>query len=116
MTLLPVLQDKFNVSPLPEAKVNGEAAVGFKVATKGQPDVGLYFDKKTFLLVKAEYKSKEVGLVVSKEIILSAYKDYDGLKLPTKLLFQSNGKREAEWNVTDYKFPEKVDEAAFGKP
>lgn len=116
MTLLPVLQDKFEVSPLPETKVNGEPAVGFKVASKGKPDVSLYFDKKTFLLAKAEYKGKEADLTVNKEIILSNYKDYDGLKLPSKIVVQSNGKRAAEWNVTEYKFPEKVDEAAFVKP
>ena len=116
MTLLPVLQNAFEVSPLPETKVNGEPAVGFKAATKGKPDVSLYFDKKTFLLAKAEYKGKEADLTVNKEIILSAYKDYDGLKLPTKLLVQSNGKRVAEWNVKEYKFPERVDDAAFSKP
>ncbi len=116
MTLLPVMQDKFEVSPLPEAKVNGEPAVGLKVASKGKPDVSLYFDKKTFLLTKAEYKGKEADLVANKEILLSGYKDYEGLKLPSKIVVQSNGKRAAEWNVTDYKFPEKVDEAGFAKP
>lgn len=116
MTLLPVLQDKFEVSALPETKVNGEPAVGVKVASKGKPVVSLYFDKKTFLLAKAEYKGKEADLTVNKEILLSNYKDYDGLKLPSKIVVQSNGKRAAEWNVTDYKFPDKVDEAQFGKP
>jgi hypothetical protein len=116
MTLWPILQDKFELSAVPEAKVNGEAAVGIKVASKGKPDVRLFFDKKTSLLAKVEYKGKEADLVVNKEIIVSDYKNYDGLKLPSKLLFQSNGKRVAEWNVTEYKFPDKIDEASFGKP
>jgi hypothetical protein len=116
MTLLPLLQNTFELSALPETKVNGVPAIGFKVASKGRPDVALYFDKKTGLLAKAEYKGREADLPVNKEVIVSEYKDFDGLRLATRYLEQANGKRVAEWTVTGYKFPERVDEAVFNKP
>jgi hypothetical protein len=116
ITLLPVMEKKFDLATAPEIKVNGQAASGIKVASKGQPEVKLYFDKRTGLLVKAEHKGKEAGLDVIKEYIFSDHKAFEGVKLPTKWLAMTNGKRVAEWVVTSYKFPEKFDAAVFGKP
>ena len=53
-TLTPLKKDDIQLSPVPDIKVLGEAAVGVKATSKGKPDVKLYFDKKTNLLVKVE--------------------------------------------------------------
>ena len=53
---------------------------------------------------------------VKKEYLWSGYKEFEGVKLPTKYLVQFNGKRVVEWTVTGYKFPEKVEDSVFGKP
>jgi len=125
ITLLPILENKLDIAIFPtkgtstapsEMKVNGEPVTGIKVANKGKPEVKLYFEKKSGLLVKAEFKGKEAGVDVNKEYILSNHKDFDGLKLPMKFVVLSNGKRVAEWTVTNYKLPERLDEATFGKP
>lgn len=116
MTLLPLLQNGAELAALPDAKVNDQPAAGLKVTSKGKPEVRLYFDKTTNLLAKAEYKGREADLAVTKEIIVGGYKEFAGIKLPTKFLVQSNGKRVAEWTVTAYKLPDRVEEAAFQKP
>lgn len=116
ITLLPILENKLDIAAIPETKVNGEPAAGIKVANKGKPEVKLYFDKKTGLLVKAEHKGKEAGVDVNKEYILSNHKEFEGLKLPMKFVVMSNGKRVAEWAVTNYKMPERLDDATFSKP
>lgn len=115
-TLLPIVQQRLDIAPLPESKVAGESVAGVKVVSKGRPDVRLYFDRRSGLLVKAEYKGKEGDLEVTKEYLYSGYKDYEGVKLPTKVLVQSNGKRVAEWTVSSYKLVDKLDDTALLKP
>jgi hypothetical protein len=116
ITLLPILEKKLTIAAVPDTKVNGEPAAGIKVANKGRPEVKLYFDKKSGLLVKAEHKGKEAGVDVNKEYIFSNHREVDGVKLPLKCVVMSNGKRAAEWTATEYKLPERIDDAAFGKP
>src|SRR5262249_19531577 len=79
-TLLPVKDKEFDLAPLPAIKVNGQDAVGVKVAKKGHPDVKLYFDKSTNLLVKVERRAREAGFVVNKEDVFSEHKSFDGIK------------------------------------
>jgi hypothetical protein len=79
-SLLPLLKDKaFTLSPLGEEKVEGRPAVGLKVSSKDRPDVRLYFDKESGLLVKYAYRSQSPGEVKEQlhETILSDYRRLD---------------------------------------
>src|SRR6202011_3304172 len=44
-TLAPLKGEAFQLEPLPETNVNGQAVVGVRVASKGHKDVKLYSDK-----------------------------------------------------------------------
>ena len=76
----------------------------------------LYFDKGTHLLVKVERVSEEAGVKLDKEYLLSDPKEFDGVKLPTRLVETLGGKKASESTFTSYKFPSKPDDAAFAKP
>jgi hypothetical protein len=116
-TLLPLTKDPaLQIAPLPEVKVNGEPAAGVKVSSKGRPDVKLYFDKKSHLLVRSERQASEGGETVSKEQTYSGHKDFDGVKLPTKVSVVVGGKKFSETTEAAYRFPEKVAEGTFAKP
>src|SRR5262249_43908858 len=56
-TLTPLTKSEYTLTPLAEIKVNGDPAVGVLAKTKGRPDVKLYFDKKSDLLVKVERRA-----------------------------------------------------------
>lgn len=116
MTLVPLTEKDVALTTLPEIKIGSDAAVGVKASRKGNADVKLYFDKKSNLLTKVERRGKEAGLDITKEYFLSEPKDFDGLKLPSKHLELINGKKAAEWTITAYKFPSKVDDSVFNKP
>src|SRR6202011_4293737 len=103
-------------APLPEAKVNGQPAAGVKVASKGHADAKLYFDAATHLLVKIERTTREAGLSLDKEYLFGDHKDFDGVKLPTRLTETLEGKKASELTSASYKFPSKPDDAAFSKP
>jgi len=115
-TLTPLLDKPFELAPLPETKVNGEPALGVKVTNKGHADIKLFFNKQTGLLVKAERRGTEAGLEVAKEYLFSEHKDFDGVKLPTKNVEMSNGKKVADWTATGYKFMSRVDDNLFSRP
>jgi hypothetical protein len=116
-TLLPVKKDvSLRLAPLPEARVNGEPALGVKVSSKGRADVKLYFDKKTHLLVRSERAAAEGGETETREETFSGHKDFDGVRLPTKVVLSVGGKKFGETTEAAYKFPGKLEEGTFGKP
>jgi hypothetical protein len=76
--LLPLLKDKgFTLESLGEEKVEGESALGVKVKAEGKPDVSLYFDKKTHLLVKMATRAKHfaTGQDALHETVMSDYRE-----------------------------------------
>lgn len=115
-TLLPLRDKSFELTLLPETKVAGQPALGLKVTRKGHADIKLYFDRKTNLLLKTERQVREAGEKVAKEAFFGEYKDFDGVRVPTRVVETSNGKTTAEFAVTSYRFPSRVDESTFAQP
>ncbi len=119
MRQTPLKNKAFNFSLLGETKVGDKTAVGVKVASQGHQDVNLFFDKVSGLLVKAEYTihSREHGYrEVTQEILVSDYKEIDGIKSAMKFLINRDGKKFVEAEVTDLKYVEKLDDKEFAKP
>jgi len=75
-SLLPLVKDKgFELSALRAGKVNGHAVAGVRVRSKGHPDVNLYFDRASGLLLKREYRARDARS--EKEVsFVSLYSDY----------------------------------------
>jgi hypothetical protein len=115
-TLLPLREKGFELKVLPEIMVGDSPAIGLLATHKDRPDVKLYFDAKTHLLVKVERRAKEAGQEVTRETIFNEPKAFDGVKLATRRQELANGKKTAEWTLTGCRFPDKVDESVFAKP
>jgi hypothetical protein len=78
--LTALLKDKgYSLSLLGESKVKDIPALGVKVARAGLPDVSLFFDKKTGLLLKAAHRSVEpfTKQEVAKEMYFADYRTLD---------------------------------------
>jgi hypothetical protein len=115
-TLVPLTRSGFTLSTLPKIKVDGETAVGIKAVHKGRPDVRLYFLQGSGLLARIERQASEAGLKVDKAYQFGAYKDFDGVKLPTKQTVLVNGKKFTEFTSSEVTFPAKLDAKTFAKP
>jgi len=115
-----ILDKAFTLTALGDSKVEDKPAVGVKVARKGYPEVKLYFDKKTYLLMKSEFPSKaaEQGYKdVTMTMYPSAYKEIEGLQVPTKLVLKRDGKLFVEADVSDYKTVSKgFEKSTFERP
>jgi hypothetical protein len=116
MTLTPLLRDGFDLKPLADAKVNDLEAAVVKVSRKDYPDVRLYFDKKSGLLVKIGRRGSEAGVPINKAYLYSDHKDYDGVKMPGKELITMNGSKLSEVKFTNYKSLDSIAEKTFDKP
>jgi hypothetical protein len=118
--LVPVLKDKsFTLSLLGESKVGDKSVVGVKVAKQGRPDVNLFFDKRSNLLLRMEYTTHSTelgGKEVTQELLFSDFKDVDGVQHPMKVLINRDGKKYVEAELSDLKYVEKLDDRDFAKP
>jgi hypothetical protein len=118
-SLLPLKDREFKLAVIDGVKVDDKPTVGVKVTRPHYPEVKLYFDKASNLLVKSEYRTKSEELEfkdVTMEMFFRDYKDFDGVKGPTKLLMLRDGKKYVEAEVMDYKAEGKLDAKVFAKP
>jgi hypothetical protein len=117
VTLTPLKDSAFTFKLLGDSKVGDKDVVGVKVSYKGQPDVNLYFDKTSGLLVKSENKSKDMsGQEVNQEITYSDYKEVDGIQEPMKVSIKHDNQKFIEREVLEMKHHEKLEDGAFAKP
>jgi hypothetical protein len=118
--LLPLTSDKsFKLSPLDEIKVGDKACVGVQVAKKDKRDVKLYFDKKTNLLVKMDYRGPHpvTKEEVAHEKLFSDYKEFvPGLKLAAKELYNVDGAKFIDSETIEIRSMEKFDDSVFARP
>jgi hypothetical protein len=117
-TLLPLKDKDVELAVLPEARVEGRAAVGLRVRRPGQPDLKLYFDKQTKLLLKSEMtaKGKDGGKGTHLEYFYSDYQDFDGIKLARKLKRFADGKPQGEVEIVEFRPRPSLERHLFERP
>ena len=119
--LTPLLKgDKFTVKAEKDEVVGDAPASVILVTAKGLNDVRLFFDKKTGLPIKTVRKSISPAAApgaeatkVTEEMILSDYKEVQGIKSPFKTVVTHDGKKFMTMTVTELKYMEKADAKAF---
>jgi hypothetical protein len=114
-----VLKDKsYKLSSLGESKVEGKDVVGVQVTKKGWRDVNLFFDKKTHLLLKAEYRAlNPEKQEVTQEKLFLDYKDVEGYKAPGRMVINNDGKKFLDMEITEATPLETpLDASVFAKP
>lgn len=117
MNLIPLLEDKdYELKVIPGVKVNDRDTVGIAVTGRERPEIKVYFDKETYLLVKVERKALDpsmAGVEVLQETILADYKDFNGVKKPMKTTILHDGKKFMEAVNTKLEVVEKIDDKEF---
>ena len=96
----------------------GDKYNAVEVSRKDYPTVKLYFDKKTDLLAKSEFKTKaqeQEYKEVVQEATYSDYREVEGTKQPYHWVIKQGGKIYVESEITMMK-PSKFDAKAFAKP
>jgi len=116
LNLTPLLSDKsYELKALGESKADGKDLIGVAVSGKDIKEIKVFFDKTTSLISKIERTGLDQmgGGEVKVEMMLSDYKDVQGLKRPTKMVVMQGGKKFMESTTTEQKLFEKVDDKDF---
>jgi hypothetical protein len=116
ITLRGLRQKDVKLRLLPGTTIDKKPAVGVNISRPDRRDAQMYFDTQTGLPVKLAVKVREAGLDVNREFAFGGYEKFDGIKLPTKITVTQNGRKIEDWTVTDYKFPDKIEDKVFEKP
>ncbi len=116
--LVPLHDKAFTLESLGDTTIDKRPARGVKVTHKGYPDVKLYFDKKTGLLIGTAFRVKdaETKKEVNEELVFRDYHGVDGLQVPKKIIMKRDGKLFVEATIKDWKAREKLDPKLFAKP
>jgi hypothetical protein len=115
-TLAPLRNREFELKLLPEERIDRRPTQVVRVSHKDHADAKLYFDRDTHLLVKVQFRTQVGTLGVLKEYTFSEYKEFEGLRMPTRQVEYTNGDKTGELTISTYRFPDKVDGGLFAKP
>jgi hypothetical protein len=115
--LTPLLTDKFTIKADKSVEADGMNYDVVIVTGKNFKETKLFFDSKTGLMAKTERKAFTLSETGPKEVtevgLMSDYKKFDGIQLPTKMQVLHNGKKFMTMTMTDVKMLEKVDAKQF---
>jgi hypothetical protein len=115
--LYPLLEDPaFTLTPLGESYLGAHQAVGVRVAYPGEPEVRLYFDKSTGLLLKSAAAETLQGRTVVREEYYGNYQEALGRKYPLEATFVLDGKKYLEIKTEEARAVDRIDPAQFTRP
>jgi hypothetical protein len=120
INLTGIAEDKaLKLSTLGESKVEDTPVVGVQITKKDKRDINLFFDKKSHLLIKAEYRAVDpiTKMEVTREELYRDYKELvPGVKMPSKTIWNHDGKKFIDYEITEMRAVEKHDDSIFAKP
>ena len=115
-TLVPLLRDrKFTLTALPDEKVGDRRAVGVKASYPDRPDVALWFDAETHLLVKTVTGSPRSGPGPSTSSMTTLYGDYRRSGEAEERLLAAAGVRTDAAGLSAYLAKQQPDPAALDR-
>ncbi len=118
MTLAPVLLPPFTLTSLSEQRKEGVLCLVVVVKCQRHRDVTFFFDKETFLplVVRTAIFDTNRAQELDQEILLREYRDFSGLKYPSRWVVYLNGNKMQEFMIDELKLPAKIDDSVFSKP
>jgi hypothetical protein len=115
--LLPMLEKESKLDHCGERKIDSRPCRGVRVNREGWPEVSMFFDKETGLVVRSEASITVNGdgghMMVCTP---TEYKDFDGVKHFTKLAIDLDGNRFMELELTELKLLGQLEADVFAKP
>lgn len=117
------LKDKgFEFSLVGNVSVDDKDAVGVRVSCQGRPDVNLFFDSKTGLVIKSERRAKDPGTnqEYTAESIYREHKAFQGVMWPTNRLDRRDGmdleENSGRFELSEFQAHDKLEEKSLARP
>jgi len=116
--LVSLLDKDCELNTVGDVKVKDRAALGIRASKKGQPDITLFFDKESHLLVKTEMRVLDAMTAeeYTQERFMLDYKDVNGVKTAGRFVICKDGKDFIDLEFSDTQHVEKLDDSHFAMP
>jgi hypothetical protein len=116
--LVPLKDKQYTLALLEEIKVEGKPAVGLKITARDRPEIKLFFDKESALLVRIERMvyDRQEDKEVPAETTFSDHKATDGVTFPMRSRVVRGGMKVEETQTLEIKFTDQLDPKLFQKP
>lgn len=115
--LLPLKSKDFKVQSVADDKINGKPVAALKITGPDGKDFTLLFDKESGLPVRLVASVVGwMGEEYVQEVNYSDYKEFGGLKRPTKISVKRDGEPFLSQEVSDFKVLDKVPADTFAEP
>ena len=116
-TIVPLKSKSFKVESATDEKINDKPAATLKVTGPDGKDFTLSFDKETGLPVRLVAKvTGWRGEEYVQEVQYNDYKDFGGIKKPTKVTIKRDGEPFVSEEITEFKVLDKVPADTFAEP
>src|SRR5581483_1832012 len=115
-SLLALRDPGFELTPLGTTRIHGHEAVGLRVRHAGRHEVRLYFDRQTWLLVKAEQDLGDEDDEMTLEVYPGKYEEVQDVKEPMRVALRYGDMPYAEYHHTGVRLLEGLDEGLFAMP
>jgi hypothetical protein len=122
LTVLPLLTDEWQLSVVGEKNLDGRMAVALRITGKGWTAT-TYWDKKTHLLLRAQYPHKRLiepddakRKATLREAEFTDYRAMKGILFHTKLLAYSHGKQLGEVEFTEIQPMKRLPDNIISEP
>lgn len=121
-SVVPLKDKGFEFSPVGSVTVDGKDAIGVRVLSKGRPDVNLFFDKQTGLVIKSERRAKDplTNEEYTAESIYRDHKPFAGVMWPTSRLDRRDGmdleENSGRFELSEFQARDKLEEGFLAKP
>jgi hypothetical protein len=121
-SVVPLKDKGFAFSLTGNVTVDDKDAIGVRVSCKGRPDVNLFFDKKTGLVIKSERRAKDPGTneEYTAESIYRDHKAFQGVMWPTARVDRRDGmdleENTGRFELSEFQARDKLDEKSLARP
>jgi len=114
-TLRPLLDRSIPLAPAGETKIDGRTAVGIVVEMKGHRPVKVFFDKEKGLLLKSEFRERDVetGRESTREEFYGGHREFAGLMYHTRTKTRKDGQPYSESERSNIKPMRHLDDSLF---
>jgi hypothetical protein len=112
-TLVPLKESGVVLALQKEEMVKGKPATVVRAVRSGHPNLMLYFDKASGLLVKIRRRASDNAV---KETYYSDHQDVNGVKVAGHEREDQKGTWQNEWTLESIRFPASINAAMFARP
>lgn len=114
--LVPLGEPESIFAPGPAFKLGDQTLPSIRIWMPDKPQAILYYDPKTFYVMRIAYEGRELGLPIHFELAMSDHRMLNGLLVAHHVYVRANGRDQIEYDKATLEFPKEHPLKLFTSP